>query len=166
MKKILFATFSIVVFLTSEAQRQGVILNCYAYRQETMPGVQMEGQEVQVIASNFIYLEILKSTMIDIKYLWVGKKCSKPSILPVTKFPVAISNSNAMNLDKGTTELVPVTKNSVLQILQNDVTNDSKLTTGRRLAARYAFVIAYVYKGKWYYYTGKKIKELEKQYGM
>ncbi len=156
----------LITSLFSAAQK-GAILKSYAYQQEISPGMQMEyAEEPKVMMSYFIYLEILKKTNIDVKYIWVGKKCSKPRAINISKLPVVIQNDAGVTNNDASETLVPVTKNTVVQILQTDDVDDKKLTTGRNLAAKNAFVIAYIYKGKWYYYTGKKIKELQKQFAM
>jgi hypothetical protein len=165
MKKILPAILFVFASFFSIAQK-GAILKSYAYQQETAPGMQMENAEPKMRMSYFIYLEILKWIDVDVKYIWVEKKCSKPRAITVSKLPVVIQNNEGITNNDASETLVPKTKNTVLQIMQTDDVDDKKLTKGRNLAAKNAFVIAYIYKGKWYYYTGKKLKELQKQFAM
>ena len=166
MKKLFPVALLLLTSIFSEAQKC-VIIKSFAYQQETSPGMQMENaEEPKALLSYFIYLEILKWNDIDVKYIWVGKKCSKPSTIAISKLPVVMYNNAGITNNDASELLVPKTKNKVLQIMQGDDWDDKKLTTGRNLAAKNAFVIAYIYKGIWYYYTGKKIKELEKQIAM
>ncbi len=166
MKKLFPVVLLLLVSFFSAAHK-GAIIKSFAYQQEISPGMQMEYAEApKAMLSYFIYLEILKRNEIDVKYIWVGNKCSKPSTVTISKLPVVMHNDAGITNNDASELLVPKTKNKVLQIMQGEDWDDRKLTTGRKLAAKNAFVIAYIYKGKWYYYTGKKIKELEKQFAM
>ncbi|MES2775015.1 MAG: hypothetical protein V4722_12565 [Bacteroidota bacterium] len=167
MKKIICVSLLCCFFNSLVAQQQGAIIKSYAYSQEFMPGVQRVDEEVKPITNYFMYVEILKKTKIDVKYIWIGKACSIPTTISVEKLPVVIINNGSRTIKEvASEELVPKTKNAVLQVMPTEPIEDTKLTTGKKLAAKNAFVIAYVYRGKWYYYTGKKIKQLEKQFGM
>ena len=165
MKKITFIVLLMTLSYFAVAQ-QGAIIKSYAYRQETIPGQIMEGQEDARFVSHFIYLEILKKNNIVIKYIWIGNHCSIPSVIAISKLPVVMVHNTGMGMNEGSTQLVPKTKNTILQVMQGKEIADQKLTTGKRLAAKNEFVIAYRYKGKWCYYTGKSIKTLETQFGI
>lgn len=166
MKKITGILLLLCCF-TNVMAHQGAVIKSYAYGQQTVPGTQREDEtEAGLVTTYFIYLEILKKMDVVIKYIWVEKQCSVPTTVAVTKLPVIVENNMGMALTKGSVKLVPKTSNAVLQVIPTDTIDDKKLITGKKLAAKNAFVIAYIYKGKWYYYTGKEIIQLEKQYGM
>jgi len=165
MKKILSVLFLFCLFGNVFGQR-GAILKSYAYAQEFMPGTQQQDAEVKTLTTYFIYLEIAKKTDVAVKYIWIGKNCSVPNIATNVKSPVVIVNNGAMNTKEPTSQLVPKTSNTILQIMPTETIDDKNLRTGKRLACKNAFVIAYIYKGKWCYYSGKAFKSLAMQFGM
>lgn len=140
----------------------------YAYKQASLPGIQpnmLESRDIQEIKTkyNYWFFFILKrSKRINVTELWIdGNKFNSKSDtvkrLPVYKIAYTAASGN------DSLTMVPYTKNSVLLINPDGVSNESNPNSNclSHLIKSHELVITYYRNGNKHYKKVKKIVELE-----
>lgn len=163
---ILFAFCLLIVSIVGNAQVKKV----YAYKQASIPGIIIgsddndikekdDKKEEPVQNFNYwFYLSVQKKEKVTITGLWIdgrqyGIKSETMASLPIKKVIYTGVEKN------DTTVMVPFTTNKVILIYPSGILHGGLKNT-LRYASQNELVIRYSWKGKTYYTTVKKIKEL------
>jgi hypothetical protein len=168
MKKIFIPFICLLIFsISSYAQ----VKKIYAYKQASIPGILPDYSDENDIKDEkakkperkqnynyWFYLSIPKTDNITVTGLWISGKQYDLKTETVKDLPV--KKIVFTGLDKNdTTIMVPVTGNKIMLVYPSgEKSDDSKYALN--FARKNELVIRYIRKGKTYYTTLKKIKEL------
>ncbi len=166
MKKI-FCLASFLCLLQIVHAQTGVRL--YTYKQQVSSGVKPEtviGEDqvmVQTMAKTrhnlWIYFSHPKSPTVKITGLYINGKKYKTKQSSIPQTPVLRSYGDTPEVSKNIT-LVPKTSNTVLYIEPAGVLSFSPSASLKKLITQNEVVMSYSIKGKTYYISAKKMKEL------
>lgn len=144
------------------------IVKVYAYSQAVLQGIKPtntvdeSGKEIKRLSENklsyFFYVEQKKSTVIKILSVWVKGKNYSVKTDTVLQTPV-VMNSSANDI----ITLVPKSSNKILWVTPGKENMRAKKPGAdlKKLINLSELVIVYLWKGKIYYSSVKKIKELK-----
>ena len=169
MNKRAFISFICLfaILISSCAQVKKV----YAYKQASIPGNIIGSDDNDIKENNeakqsvrkqnfnyWFYLSIPKKEKVVVNGLWIDNQQYDIKSDTITNLPVIKIVFTGLEKND-TTIMVPATTNRVILIYPGPArTNDSK--KGSTLAKTNELVIRYIYKGKTYYTTIGKIREL------
>ncbi len=167
MKKLLFLIFPLIA-CTSSAQPS---IKMYAYSQETSPGMIPKDvpdengnpivQKKQQTINYYIFAAYPPSAKLSFLEVWINGKYYKVQAERVDSIPVVMINYNIP--DNPVKEiLVPATRLCVMSLapIGDPGTKTIQSSWFRRTLSKSALIVSYLYKGKKYFISVKKIKPL------
>jgi hypothetical protein len=156
-KSAILALMLFIVANTGIAQLKKV----HAYKQASLPGIVRDNDQRVETFNYWFYIEVSKPEKIRITGLWIAGKQFESKTETITSLPVkkiVITGAS----DNDTIIMAPATRNVVLLVYPSGEKKDPVIATKylSGLISSSELVIAYIWKGKKYYATVKKIKTL------
>ena len=169
MNKKFFVSVAYCLLIASIAGNAQV-KKVYAYKQASIPGIIIGSEETDIKEKNdkkeeavqnfnyWFYLSVAKKEKVTITGLWIGGRQYGIKSESITSSP--IQRIIYTGIEKNdTTVIVPFTTNKIILVYPSGImAGVSKNTLS--YARQNELVIRYSWKGKTYYTTVKKIKEL------
>jgi len=167
MNKIIFIFIICLSVFTLNSTAQ--VKKVYAFKQASIPGINIGNDNNDIKEKNstkqserkqnfnyWFYLSIPKKENVSIKGLWIDGKQYEIKSETITDLPVKkIIYTGLVKND--TIIMAPATSNMIMLIYPGAEKNDNIVLSSARTNE---LVIRYTWKGKTYYTTIKKIKEL------
>lgn len=160
MKQFYFLIIAVCLSFFSYSQVEGAS-KIYGYEQAVLPGTirtDDNGKPMQRKQqfNYFIYLaSSLKVTPVEI---WISREASSVTAVNAAS---PVEYKNPTSLENKSKTLVPKTSKKVLQLSSSGKKVEKPTQKGKLLSTKNELVIIYRCKGKLYYKTISKLKELE-----